>query len=79
MQMNSTPVQISAEHPITITMQAQHWQTVLNALQEMPFRMANPVVQELTKQFQQAMGTQQVEITPTHSNGNGIDREIPQN
>jgi len=75
--MNATPVQIPAEQPITITLQAQYWQTVLNALQEMPFRMANPVVQELTKQFQQAMEAQGEVISSGH-HGNGIDRAIPE-
>lgn len=72
--MNSTPVQIPPEKEITITLQAQHWQVVMNAVQELPFRIANPVVQALTLQFSQAIDNQPTPMP----RGNGADYEIPQ-
>lgn len=71
--MNSTPVQIPPEQEITITLQAQHWQLIMNAVQEMPYRIAQPVVQALTQQFSQSL--ESAKISP---NGNGADYEIPQ-
>jgi len=67
------PVQIPPEQLITITLQAQYWQIIMNALQEMPYRIANPVVQALSEQF-----TKTLAEPPASFVGNGIDHEIPQ-
>jgi hypothetical protein len=67
-----TPMQ--PDQPITITLQAQQWNVVLNALAEAPWRIADPVMRELTRQTaaaQQALDEPQPPAKP-----NGDAREI---
>lgn len=51
----SPPAQqpIQADAPLSATLQAQEWNTVLSALQEMPMRIARPVFDKLIAQLNQ--------------------------
>lgn len=42
---------LAPDQPLTITLQAQHWNTVMAALHEMPFRVAAPVIAALSGQL----------------------------
>lgn len=75
METNAQSVQIPPDQEITITLRALHWQLVMNAVQEMPYRLAQPVVQALTDQFSQSLAERN---RPNAHNGNGVDYEIPQ-
>lgn len=37
--------------PVSITLEAEQWNVVLGAMHEVPYRLALPIIQELTKQF----------------------------
>lgn len=39
-----------ATDPISITLQAQQWNVVLGALMEAPWRIADPMIREITRQ-----------------------------
>ena len=36
---------------VTITLEAHQWNVILGALHDVPYRVALPIIQELTKQF----------------------------
>jgi hypothetical protein len=44
-------IPMQSDKPITITLEAQHWNVVLSGLQEMPYRIAVPVIRALSGQF----------------------------
>lgn len=48
-QRSTTPIQ--PEAPLSATLQAQEWNVVLGALQEMPMRVARPVFDKLVAQL----------------------------
>jgi hypothetical protein len=62
-----TPMQ--SDLPVTITLAAQDWNTVLGALGEAPYRLAAPVVQRIVEQVQQ----QQAPPLASAAQPNGAD------
>lgn len=60
--------------PISITLEAQQWNTVLAGLGELPWRVANPVMQKLFPQLE-AVATV-VDPTKPIARTNGDAREI---
>jgi hypothetical protein len=55
--------------PVTITLEAGQWNVVLGALHEIPYRLALPVIQALTRQFIAA-----TEAPSIPARGNGEER-----
>jgi len=55
---------------LTVTLQAQEWQTVLLALREMPYRLSNAVIAKLERGLN-AAAQQQMAPRP----GNGVDQQ----
>jgi hypothetical protein len=49
------PIQVESTQEMSVTLQAQEWQVVLEALAERPFRIAAPVIQKLNGQFETAV------------------------
>jgi hypothetical protein len=50
--MQPQPIQIEATQEMTITLQAQEWQIVMEALAERPFKIAAPLIQKFNQQFE---------------------------
>jgi hypothetical protein len=48
------PIQIEATQEMSITLQAQEWQAVMEALAERPFKIAAPLIQKFNQQFEAA-------------------------
>lgn len=70
--MQTAPQQIPATQTFAITLQAQEWQGVINAMAEAPYKLAAPLVQAITQQIQeQAQGGQ---LSPMP---NGLDAPPP--
>jgi hypothetical protein len=55
--------------PLTVTMQAQQWDAVLNALADGQFRVVQPLISEIQRQCMQA------DVPAMDARGNGEIRE----
>jgi hypothetical protein len=74
---------VPANMPLTITLEAQQWNSVMAALAETPYRIAAPLIQAISEQLQQQAATvaeaeqthPQARVLPT--GGNGLDRDPP--
>ena len=53
---------MEATDPVTITLQAQQWNTILEVLHNAPYRIAAPLIQSISEQARE----------PTVQQGNGI-------
>ena len=53
---------MEATDPVTITLQAQQWNTILEVLHTAPYRVAAPLIQSISEQAR----------APTVQQGNGI-------
>ena len=51
--MQHEPMPIEPATQISITLQASHWNTVLEVLQSAPYRVAAPLISEITRQANQ--------------------------
>jgi len=51
-----TPAPVPAELPLTITLQAQEWNTVMAALNELPYKVAAPLISRIGEQFAHQVG-----------------------
>ena len=49
-------VTLPANQPLTVTLEAQHWGTLIGLLREVPapHRVTDPLIQAISEQFQQA-------------------------
>lgn len=63
---------IPADRPIAATLTAQQWNVVLGALQEAPWRVANPVIQALFPQI----NPQEDDAPRPPASGNGVDEHV---
>jgi hypothetical protein len=63
--------------PLTVTLEAQQWQSVIAALSEAPYRVAAPLIDAITQQFQ-VQATQSA-AEASGSIGNGVDHNPPIN
>lgn len=63
---------ISPNLPISITLEAQEWNTVLDVLANGPFRVVSPIIQKLAAQAQGAAAAEEVQQTPRSTNGAGL-------
>lgn len=63
---------ISPTAPIAITLEAQQWNVVIGALGEIPWRIADPVLREITTQAQAAA----TEAAPPPAKPNGAAHAI---
>jgi len=68
-----TPMQPNS--PITITLAAQQWDTVLGALNEAPHRVARPVFDSIIAQIQSQQP--QADASPIAAKPNGADEHAP--
>jgi hypothetical protein len=52
--MNGQNVQVPANQPLTVTLEAQHWVSVLSLLRDVPapHRISDPLIQMLSEQLQ---------------------------
>jgi hypothetical protein len=66
-----TPMQ--PDQPITITLEAQQWNSVLAALNEAPHRIARPIIDRIVEQVQ----GQQSPAAPLAAKPNGADEHAP--
>jgi len=86
MSENGTPPTVDPEQPLTVTLQAQQWNVVLSALNDvpLPFRMTAPVMQSLHQQLFERAGLSPPAapqgatgasgpMAPTGATGNGVD------
>lgn len=60
------------DQPITITLQAQQWNTVLGALNEAPHRIARPVFDSIIAQIEG-----HATASPVAAKPNGADEHAP--
>lgn len=60
---------IQATDKITIALEAQQWQAVVNLLSEGPFKVASVLIANIQEQFNQQVQSMQM-------NGNGIAAEL---
>jgi len=56
--------QIDAAQEITVTLQAQEWNIVLETLQDGRYRLVGPVIQKMMEQFEQMQQGQQERPRP---------------
>ena len=54
---------ISPDQPLTVTLSAQEWNTVMSAVNELPHRVARPVFDRIGQQLQQQSQPQQMPMT----------------
>lgn len=69
-----TPLQ--PDQPLAVTLEAQQWNVVLGALQEAPWRIADPVIRKIAQQIEQSQQTQG-EPLPAAQRSNGADAHAP--
>jgi hypothetical protein len=52
--MNGQNVQLPANQPLTVTLEAQHWVTLMSLLRDVtaPHRITDPLIQMLSEQLQ---------------------------
>lgn len=66
------PLEATAE--ISVTLQAQQWNVVINALMDVPWRHSDPVLRAITQQIEQLQATS---VTPSlPSKPNGADEHV---
>jgi hypothetical protein len=63
---------IPANLPLTVTLEAQSWNIVLEGLGELKYKVAAPLVQALSEQLQRGAQAQAA-ITQPSVVGNGLD------
>jgi hypothetical protein len=69
--MMTGPQPVQADAMLTIVLQAQQWNMVLQALSEAPYKIAAPLVQAIGEQLQRQTG-------PLGPQPNGLDAPTPQ-
>jgi hypothetical protein len=57
--------------PVTVLLTPQHLQTVLRALEDLPYKYAQPVMDELFKQIKTQFESEQTFIPKGEANGQG--------
>ena len=68
---------INPDQPLTVTLSAQEWNTVMAGLNELPHRIARPVFDRIGQQLQQQSQPQQMPMTRGNEIGRnemGLDR-----
>ena len=63
---------ISPDRPLTVTLNAQEWNTVMGAVNELPHRVARPLFDRIGQQLQQQSQPQQMPMS--RGNEVGLDR-----
>jgi hypothetical protein len=63
---------ISPDQPLTVTLSAQEWNTVMSAVNELPHRVARPLFDRIGQQLQQQSQSQQMPMS--RGNEVGLDR-----
>jgi len=69
-QIGNQPV--APTQPLTVTLEAQHWNTVLAAMSKAPYEVVAPLIQMMGEQLQ--VQTQQAAEQPA---SNGLDHDPP--
>jgi hypothetical protein len=46
-------VTVTAEQPLTVTLQAQQWNQMIAVLHDAPYRIAQPLIRDIGEQLQQ--------------------------
>jgi hypothetical protein len=64
---------IDATAPISVTLEAQFWNVVELAVQELPWKIANPVLAKLRPQLSAAASATEQPTAPLPTKGNGAD------
>lgn len=58
---------IAANTPLSVTLEAQQWNSVIAALAEAPYRVAAPLIQAMSEQLQQNAPDQEVQAPVRHN------------
>ena len=72
-QIGNQPV--AATTPLTVTLEAQHWNTVLAAMSKAPYEVVAPLIQMMGEQLGQQ--TQGEPPAPPRPAANGLDHDPP--
>jgi hypothetical protein len=72
--VNQTP--ISANLPLTVTLEAQHWNTIVTALAKAPYELVAPLIQSITEQLQQGVETAQAGQREPDMAGDSLDPPV---
>jgi negative regulator of sigma E activity len=69
---------LQAQDKVSITLEVQYWNAVLEALNSAPYRVAAPIIGELVRQYNEANAAseQPPGSVPQLRNGNGKDAPI---
>ena len=77
-QQQEQPHVVEATMPISITLEAQQWNQVMAGVGEMPWRLANPLMNAIGQQMQAAAGVPLVQPGQQPAQpGNGLDHSHP--
>ena len=60
---------MTPQQPLTVTLEAQQWQTVMNVLAEAPFRIAQPLIHAIQQQCARQDEAPADNVTPLHEAG----------
>lgn len=68
---------LKPDQPLAVTLEAQQWNVVINALMDVAWRFSDPVLRKITQQIEQVQADEATSVSPSLPvKPNGADEHV---